>query len=102
MLYNRGYSYYVVENVPTKLIPIVGKKQIWVSLHTKQKDVAIIKSAVVLSDIKRFFMMGKQKMAVFNDETDDAPRLKVYYELLNTPQGNADYTDDDIEMYIYL
>jgi integrase len=99
MLYNRGYSYYVVENVPTKLIPIVGKKQIWVSLHTKQKDVAIIKSAVVLSDIKRFFMMGKQKMAVFNDETDDAPRLKVYYELLNTPQGNADYTDDDIEMY---
>ena len=41
-LYNRGSSYYLVVNVPCDLIPIYRKKQIWVSLRTKDKKIANI------------------------------------------------------------
>ena len=48
-LYNRGSSYYLVVNVPCDLIPIYRKKQIWVSLRTKDKKIANIRSAMIIS-----------------------------------------------------
>ena len=47
-LYNRGSSYYLVVNVPCDLIPIYRKKQIWVSLRTKDKNIANIRSLMIL------------------------------------------------------
>ena len=39
-LYNRGTSYYAVLNVPTAFRSLVGKRQLWVSLRTKNKQIA--------------------------------------------------------------
>ncbi|MBE6445360.1 MAG: site-specific integrase [Alphaproteobacteria bacterium] len=98
-LYNRGTSYYEVINIPRDLIPIFNKKQIWVSLHTQQKTIAKIRSAMILSRINRQFIIERQKMAIFSDEPDDAPRLKIYYELFSTTQDSLDYDDKEIEFF---
>ena len=94
-LYNRGTSWYEVVNVPKNLRHIIKKRQIWVSLHTSEKTIAKIRSAMILSKINQQFIIERQKMAVFND--GDAPRLKVFYEYLATPDGYLEYKDVDIE-----
>lgn len=94
-LYNRGASWYEVVNVPKNLRHIIKKRQIWVSLHTSEKTIAKIRSAMVLSKINQQFIIERQKMAVFND--GDTPRLKVFYEYLATPDGYLEYKDVDIE-----
>ena len=45
-LYSRGTSYYAVLNVPTAFRSLVGKRQLWVSLRTKNKQIAQRKEAV--------------------------------------------------------
>ena len=94
-LYNRGASWYEVVNVPKNLRHIFKKRQIWVSLHTSEKTIAKIRSAMILSKINQQFIIERQKMAVFND--GDAHRLKVFYEYLATPDGYLEYKDVDIE-----
>ena len=94
-LYNRGASWYEVVNVPKNLRHIIKKRQIWVSLHTSEKTIAKIRSAMILSKINQQFIIERQKMAVFND--GDTPRLKVFYEYLATPDGYLEYKDVDIE-----
>ncbi len=46
-IYNRGTSYYEVINIPKDLIPMFNKKQIWVSIHTQEKTIAKIRSAII-------------------------------------------------------
>ena len=97
-IYNRGTSYYEVINIPKDLIPMFNKKQIWVSLHTQQKTIAKIRSAMILSKVNRQFIIERQKMAIFSDEPDDMLRFKIDYEKLPTPNGSSDYKDAYIEM----
>lgn len=66
-LYNRGSSYYLVVNVPCDLIPIYRKKQIWVSLRTKDKNIANIRSLMILSKLEYQFLTERQKMSVFKN-----------------------------------
>lgn len=97
-IYNRGTSYYEVINIPKDLIPMFNKKQIWVSLHTQQKTIAKIRSAMILSKVNRQFIIERQKMAIFSDDPDDMLRFKIDYEKLPTPNGSSDYKDTYIEM----
>lgn len=76
-IYNRGTSYYEVINIPKDLIPMFNKKQIWVSLHTQEKTIAKIRSAMILSKVNRQFIIERQKMAIFSDEPDDMLRFKT-------------------------
>lgn len=64
VLYNRGYSYYTVINVPSSLVPKFHRKQIWHSLHTTDKTVAKIRDSMVASKVNQLFLMEKQKMAL--------------------------------------
>ena len=64
VLYNRGYSYYTVINVPCSLVPKFHRKQIWHSLHTKNKTVAKIRDSMIASKVNQLFFMEKQKMAL--------------------------------------
>lgn len=97
-IYNRGTSYYEVINIPKDLIPMFNKKQIWVSLHTQQKTIAKIRSAMILSKVNRQFIIERQKMAIFSDDPDDMLRFKIDYDKLPTPNGSSDYKDAYIEM----
>lgn len=59
-LYNRGTSYYAVLNVPTAFRSLVGKRQLWVSLRTKNKQIAQRRYIVVMSDLyERLDFKGK-------------------------------------------
>ena len=70
-LYNRGTSYYAVLNVPTAFRSLVGKRQLWVSLRTKNKQIAQRRYIVVMSDLfERLDFKGKtaKKMGYDKDE----------------------------------
>ena len=70
-LYNRGTSYYAVLNVPTAFRSLVGKRQLWVSLRTKNKQIEQRRYIVVMSDLfERLDFKGKtaKKMGYDKDE----------------------------------
>lgn len=43
MLFKRNSIYYAVINIPKLLIPIYHRKQIWQSLHTKDRRIASLR-----------------------------------------------------------
>lgn len=96
-LYNRGSSYYLVVNVPCDLIPIYRKKQIWVSLRTKDKNIANIRSLMILSKLEYQFLMERQKMSVFKNANI---RFTLDYNGMPRPQGTSNYNDVQIEKCI--
>lgn len=95
-LYNRGSSYYLVVNVPCDLIPIYRKKQIWVSLRTKDKNIANIRSLMILSKLEYQFLMERQKMSVFKNANI---RFTLDYNGMPRPQGTSNYNDVQIDNY---
>ena len=95
-LYNRGSSYYLVVNVPCDLIPIYRKKQIWVSLRTKDKNIANIRSLMILSKLEYQFLTERQKMSVFKNANI---RFTLDYNGMPRPQGTSNYNDVQIENY---
>ena len=94
-LYNRGTSYYVVVNVPRKLIPLYRKKQIWISLQTKDKKIANVRSIMIVSRLERQFLIERQNMTVFS--TPDK-RLRVFLNDAPT-QSSKQYDDYDIKSF---
>lgn len=97
ILYNRGFSYYVVINVPTKLIPIFKKKQIWRSLHTTDKKVAKIRSLPIIAKINATFLREQQMSDLrgFNNELDD---LDIDLNIpISQPSGLFEYDEKAIE-----
>ena len=58
----RGKIYNVVVTVPSDLIDVVGKKQIWRSLHTKCYDVARSESRKMLLSIDQLFLQIRSGM----------------------------------------
>ena len=50
-LYNRGFSYYAVHNLSKAEAVREGRKQIWISLHTKDRGLAEQRYFMVMSDI---------------------------------------------------
>lgn len=80
-LYNRGTSYYAVLNVPTAFRSLVGKRQLWVSLRTKNKQIAQRRYIVVMSDLYErldFKEKTAKKMGYDKDEhTLDYDRIRA-------------------------
>ncbi len=64
-LYNRGFSYYAVHNLSKAEALHEGRKQIWISLHTKDRGLAE----------QRYFMVMSELMK----------RLRVKDEIMTTP-----------------
>ena len=52
-LYNRGYSYYAVHNLSKAEAVQEGRKQIWISLHTKDRGLAEQRYYVVMSELMK-------------------------------------------------
>lgn len=71
-IFDRGYSFYVVVNVPRPLIPIFKRKQIWKSLHTRDKKVANIRSLSTIAKINTMFVreMQMKQLKGFGDDFD--------------------------------
>ena len=78
-LYNRGSSYYSVINVPKMLVHIFKRNQIWHSLKTTNKQVAIIRNNMIESKVQQIFLMEKHKMAIkgFGDNCDDDLNIEL-------------------------
>ena len=72
-LYNRGYSYYAVHNLSKTEALREGRKQIWISLHTKDRGLAEQRYFVVMSEL--------MKRLRFKDETMTTP-FQIPAELL--------------------
>lgn len=78
VLYNRGFSYYVVINVPHELIGVFKKKQIWRSLHTKDKKVAKIRSLPIIARMNTMFIREQQMSGLRGfDNNDDIVLLNI-------------------------
>jgi len=58
----RGKVYNVVVTVPADLVVVVGKKQVWRSLKTKQYDVARTESRKILLTIEQLFQRIRNDM----------------------------------------
>lgn len=95
-LYNRGSSFYVVVNVPRDLVPIYRKKQIWVSLRTKDKNIANIRSLMILSKLEHQFLVERQNMSVFKNTPF---RFVIDYSGVPCPKGSFTYGEADIESF---
>ena len=95
-LYNRGSSFYVVVNVPHDLVPIYRKKQIWVSLRTKDKNIANIRSLMILSKLEHQFLVERQNMSVFKNTPF---RFVIDYSGVPCPKGSFTYGEADIESF---
>lgn len=95
-LYNRGSSFYVVVNIPCDLIPIYRKKQIWVSLRTKDKNIANIRSLMILSKLEHQFLVERQNMSVFKNTPF---RFVIDYSGVPCPKGSFTYGEADIESF---
>lgn len=72
-LYNRGFSYYAVHNLSKAEALREGRKQIWISLHTKDRGLAEQRYFVVMSEL--------MKRLRFKDETMTTP-FQIPDELL--------------------
>ena len=72
-LYNRGFSYYAVHNLSKAEALQEGRKQIWISLHTKDRGLAEQRYFVVMSEL--------MKRLRFKDETMTTP-FQIPDELL--------------------
>ena len=72
-LYNRGFSYYAVHNLSKAEALREGRKQIWISLHTKDRGLAEQRYFVVMSELI--------KRLRFKDETMTTP-FQIPDELL--------------------
>ena len=72
-LYNRGYSYYAVHSLSKTEALREGRKQIWISLHTKDRGLAEQRYFVVMSEL--------MKRLRFKDETMTTP-FQIHDELL--------------------
>ena len=72
-LYNRGFSYYAVHNLSKAEALREGRKQIWISLHTKDRGLAEQRYFVVMSEL--------MKRLCFKDETMTTP-FQIPDELL--------------------
>ncbi len=64
-LYNRGFSYYAVHSLSKAETLREGRKQIWISLHTKDRGLAEQRYFVVMSEL--------MKRLHFKDETMTTP-----------------------------
>lgn len=98
-LYNRGCSYYSVINVPKKLVPIFKRHQIWHSLRTENKQVAIIRNNMIESKVQQFFLMEIHKMALkgFGDNSDEDWNIEL--PLYRRQTEPYDYDDTTIEEF---
>lgn len=72
-LYNRGFSYYAVHSLSKAEALREGRKQIWISLHTKDRGLAEQRYFVVMSEL--------MKRLRFKDETMTTP-FQIPDELL--------------------
>ncbi len=72
-LYNRGFSYYAVHNLSKAEAVREGRKQIWISLHTKDRGLAEQRYFMVMSEL--------MKRLRFKDETMTTP-FQIPDELL--------------------
>ena len=72
-LYNRGFSYYAVYSLSKAEALREGRKQIWISLHTKDRGLAEQRYFVVMSEL--------MKRLRFKDETMTTP-FQIPDELL--------------------
>lgn len=72
-LYNRGFSYYAVHNLSKAEALHEGRKQIWISLHTKDRGLAEQRYFMVMSEL--------MKRLRFEDETMTTP-FQIPDELL--------------------
>ena len=82
-LYNRGTSFYAVLNISKQKARTVGKKQIWVSLHTKDRGLAEQRYFVVMSKLINDNRLSDLKDAAMPDT------LTVPFDLLNVSLNEA-------------
>lgn len=96
VLYDRGFSYYVVINVPSELIPIFKKRQIWRSLHTKDKKVALMRSLPIISRMNSIFLREQQMNSLRGFNKNDDLDIDLDLPTTRSPEP-FDYDDGGIE-----
>lgn len=100
-IFDRGYSFYVVVNIPRPLIPIFKRKQIWKSLHTRDKKVANIRSLSTIARINAMFVREMQMKHIkgFGDEYDKDFDIEFdrIFSSVKRIQEPYEYSDGAIE-----
>ena len=96
-IFDRGYSFYVVVNIPRPLIPIFKRKQIWKSLHTRDKKVANIRSLSTIAKINTMFVreMQMKQLKGFGDDFD--LEFDSIFSNVQKIQEPYEYSDSAVE-----
>src|SRR6476469_4377092 len=88
--------FYCRITIPLRLWPLIGRKEIWRSLQTADKDLAVVRAEKWKASGKRLFLILKREGYRMNKKTIDDLVQRWLDELLDEewpPRPSADYAD---------
>ena len=94
VLYNRGYSFYEVINVPCNLQSLIHKKQIWKSLHTKDKKIANIRRSAIIAKVYALFSRKTIMNSLQDNEKTELYDIDKLLEECDTPTLEEEFCFD--------
>ena len=98
MLFKRNSIYYAVINIPKSLVPIYHRKQIWQSLHTKDRRIASLRVELETMAIRQRILNDLENLKhipkTATPKTPPKPEPPIICR-------EVEYTEEEAELHAY-
>ena len=98
MLFKRNSIYYAVINIPKVLVPIYHRKQIWQSLHTKDRRIATLRVELETMAIRQRILNDLENLKHIKKTTTPKTPPKPETPIICR---KVEYTEEEAELHAY-